>query len=309
MWKKMEEKVRDFIMKMDKRIIPWKLGKKEWHSKEWKIKKRELKKELKKLEKGKINKKKYVEKRKEYRKWCEEEKRKHEEEEEQKIKLIRTEKEAWKYINKFRKKREGIDENIEMKKWNAQFMELLGGTKEKKILKKERREEERIQKTDEEDKEISREELVRQLRKLKKGKTPGENGIENEAWRLMSEEVREKGEKEETKNYRGVTLMDTAYKIYANILNERLRKEIEKKLEEGQFEFREERGTTDAILNYIVNRELMKKKGKIFAFFADLKAAFDKVDRIKLGKMLKRTGIGERKLRKRIMETYKETKI
>jgi len=30
------------------------------------------------------------------------------------------------------------------------------------------------------------------------------------------------------KNYRGVTLMDTAYKIYANILNERLKKEVEK---------------------------------------------------------------------------------
>lgn len=84
--------------------------------------------------------------------------------------------------------------------------------------------------------------------------------------------------------------MDTAYKIYANIciINERLRKEIEKKLEEGQFGFREGRGMTDAIyvLNYIVNRELMKKKGKIFAFFADLKAAFDKVDRIKREKRL-----------------------
>lgn len=84
--------------------------------------------------------------------------------------------------------------------------------------------------------------------------------------------------------------MDTAYKIYANILEERLRKETEKKLEDGQFGFREGRGTTDAIyvLNYVVSRELGKKKGKIFAFFADLKAAFDKVDRTKLGGMMRR---------------------
>lgn len=344
-WKELEEKVRDSIMKVEKRIIPWKLGKKEWHSKVWKTKKRELRKELRKLKKGIIDRGEYVEKRKEYRKWCEEEKRKHEEEEEQKIKLIRTEEEAWKYINKFRKKREGIDENIEMEIWNAHFMELLGGKKEKMTMEEERKEEEEIQRTEEEneeiskeDEEISKEELVRQLKKLKKGKAPGENGIENEAWRLMSEEVGEvfwrlinkiwkeggipeewnkglispiykKGEKGEAKNYRGVTLMDTAYKIYANILNERLKKETERKLGEGQFGFREGRGTTDAIyvLNYIANREAGKKRGKIFAFFADLKAAFDKVDRRKLGEILKRIKIGER-LRKRIMETYKETK-
>lgn len=103
--------------------------------------------------------------------------------------------------------------------------------------------------------------------------------------------------------------MDTAYKIYASILNEKMKKVAEKRMEEGQFGFRIGRGTTDAIFtsNYIVNRELSKNKGKIFAFFADLKAAFDRVDRAKLGEMLREARIGE-KLRRRIMETYKETK-
>jgi len=103
--------------------------------------------------------------------------------------------------------------------------------------------------------------------------------------------------------------MDTAYKIYANILNERLKKEVERKLEEGQSGFRERRGTTDAIyvLNYVGNREITRKRRKVFAFFADLKAAFDKVDRIKLGKILKKAGVNEQ-LGRRIMETYRETK-
>lgn len=102
--------------------------------------------------------------------------------------------------------------------------------------------------------------------------------------------------------------MNTAYKIYANVLNERLKKEAERKLE-GQFRFRKGRGTIDAIctLNYIVNREITKRKGKVFAFFADLKATFDKVDRVKLAERLKKAEISE-KLRRRIMETYKETK-
>lgn len=61
--------------------------------------------------------------------------------------------------------------------------------------------------------------------------------------------------------------MDTAYKIYANILNESLNKEVEEKLE-GQFGFREERGTIDAIfiLNYVVNRELEKRKERYSRF-------------------------------------------
>lgn len=36
--------------------------------------------------------------------------------------------------------------------------------------------------------------------------------------------IYKKGDKKETKNYRGITLMDTAYKIYASILNEKMKK-------------------------------------------------------------------------------------
>lgn len=162
--------------------------------------------------------------------------------------------------------------------------------------------------------EIIREDLIQQLKKLKRKKAPGENGIENEAWRLMPKEIGEvfydlinriwkeggipeewnkgiirpiwkRGDKDEVRNYRGVTLMDTAYKIYANLLNERLKAEVEEKLDERQFDFRPGRGTNDAIyvLNYVVNREIANKKGKIFGFFVGLKAVFDKVDR-KIGR-------------------------
>lgn len=83
-----------------------------------------------------------------------------------------------------------------------------------------------------------------------------------------------------------------------------MKKAAEKRKEEGQFGFRTGRGTTNAIftLNYIVNRKLSKNKDKIFAFFADLKAAFDRVDKAKLEEMLREIRIGKR-LRKRIMET------
>jgi len=63
MWTEIKEKVKDSITKVRKKVIPWKLGRKEWHSKEWKKKKRELRKELRKLKKrqdskGRVRKKK-----------------------------------------------------------------------------------------------------------------------------------------------------------------------------------------------------------------------------------------------------------
>lgn len=68
-------------------------------------------------------------------------------------------------------------------------MELLGGTKERIIL--EQRDEEEKNEERKEEEGIKSDELIKQLEKLKKGKAPGENRIENEAWRLMSAEIEE----------------------------------------------------------------------------------------------------------------------
>lgn len=61
------------------------------------------------------------------------------------------------------------------------------------------------------------------------------------------------------------------------------------------------------VLNWVVNREIRKPKEKVFVFFADLKAAFDRVDREKLEDRLKKMGV-KRRLGRRVMEIYEETK-
>ena len=65
---------------------------------------------------------------------------------------------------------------------------------------------------------------------------------------------------------------------------------MEDKLEERQFGFRKGRETIDAIhiLNYVANRELGRRRGKLFACFSDLKTAFDRVDRRRLMERLKK---------------------
>lgn len=49
------------------------------------------------------------------------------------------------------------------------------------------------------------------------------------------------------------------------------------------------------ILNYLVNRQLSRKKGELIAFFINLKTAFDSVDRRILEKAMKGRGVKETK--------------
>lgn len=80
-----------------------------------------------------------------------------------------------------------------------------------------------------------------------------------------------RGKKKDVKNYRGITLIDTAYKIYTSILNEKLKEKAEEKLQETQFGFRKERGTMDAV--YVMNhiKQGVKKEKKGICIFCGFK--------------------------------------
>lgn len=94
------------------------------------------------------------------------------------------------------------------------------------------------------------------IKKLKKRKAAGGDGIENEKWLYSKPELKKmnriindiwkggglpdeqeriiipiykRGEKGKVENYRGFTFMDSGYKIYAEILRNRLEKQLEEK--------------------------------------------------------------------------------
>ena len=70
--------------------------------------------------------------------------------------------------------------------------------------------------------------------------------------------MHKKGTKSKCKNYRGITLMPTAYKLFANIIKNRLNEHWENKMEEEQCGFRRGRICTDAI--FTVQQIIEKRK-------------------------------------------------
>ncbi|XP_011299752.1 uncharacterized protein [Fopius arisanus] len=155
----------------------------------------------------------------------------------------------------------------------------------------------------------------------------GGGGIKRVAWKICSKvwkgegwpvewkdgllaPIVKKGEGEGVEEYRGVTLMQTLYKIYATELTRAIEKEVEEKgmVPENQTGFRRGMGTMDNIfvLNYLVNRQMKEKGGKLVACFIDLKAAFDSVNRKRLWEAMKERSISEG-LIERTKEMYRET--
>lgn len=224
-----------------------------WWDKECSKSKRKVGILLKKWKKGKIQKEEYIKARREWKDLCEEKKRIKSEEEEAEIREIKNENQVWKYFNKDRKKRKTVENNIKEEDWEVHFRGLLGGSETKQVGNKRKNLTDKV-----EEEIIDVAEIAAAWRNLKKKKAPGFDGITNEVWihggdglrdRLIAiigkiwdgEEIPEdwkkavivplfkKGDKEEPKNYRGISLLSTAYKLYTEVIRKRLEKEVNEK--------------------------------------------------------------------------------
>lgn len=95
------------------------------------------------------------------------------------------------------------------------------------------------------------------------------------------------------------------------VLAERLREEVEGKeiIPRNKTGFRKGMGTMDNIyvINYLVNRQLGKRGGNLVAFFVDLKAAFDSIDRGTLMGTMREEGIRDELVGK-VEESLRETR-
>ncbi|XP_078050783.1 macrophage colony-stimulating factor 1 receptor-like [Augochlora pura] len=146
--------------------------------------KREVREELNRWKKRGGGGEKFREMRKRYRELCKEKKKKERERWEGELKGVRSERDVWKIVNKERRRRKRVREGIEMREWERHFRGVLGGVEwGVRGEVKERGEEE--------EEEISREEIEGVIRKLKEEKAEGGDGIVNEVWKYGGIEIRE----------------------------------------------------------------------------------------------------------------------
>jgi len=158
----------------------------------------------------------------------------------------------------------------------------------------------------------TRHEVTEAINSLKNNKSSGPDGIPAELFKNGGEELisfmhelvleiwntetlpdtwlegslcplHKKGDKLVCENYRGISLLNSAYKIFAKILYNRLAPHAETVIGDYQCGFRPDRSTTDQIFNI----RLILQKGREFNIpthhlFIDFKSAYDKIKRSEL---------------------------
>ena len=193
-----------------------------------------------------------------------------------------------------------------------------------------------------EDEEVSApftmEELKETLKGMKNGKAPGEDDLSAELYKNLGDKTRKrlldflnkmydtetipeefrnsivvsifkKGDMKKMENYRGISLLNVCYKIYAKMMAKRIGTEAESFILECQNGFRSGRSCTDA--SYTI-KLLMEKRIEYdletHMCFIDFEKAYDMVNRKTLLSVLKKRGINQKTIRI-LRDIYKRTKI
>ena len=104
--------------------------------------------------------------------------------------------------------------------------------------------------------------------------------------------IHKKGSKTQCKNYRGISLLSIPGKVYASVLEKRIRAITERKVLEEQGAFRRGRSCVDQL--FIVRQlgeKIIEKNRRMLMVCVDLEKAYDRVDRELLWKVLRTYGV------------------
>ena len=248
-------------------------------------------------------------------------------------------------VNECRNKKGEIitSEEEVMERWKEYFEELYRA--EHTILNDEDKEEEEEQETEErkagneeiEDRAPTNEELQKAIKKLKNNRAPGNDGINPELMKIKNEiansrllaivqstwnterlpkewedslicPIWKKGDQLKCENYRGIMLLNTAYKVFSNLLYDRLQPYAEQIIGDYQAGFRKGKSTSDQIHTL---RQIMEKMTErqidTYYIFIDFKAAYDSITRKEIYNIMKEFGIPN-KLRSLVKATQNKVR-
>ena len=171
---------------------------------------------------------------------------------------------------------------------------------------------------------ITAAEVAEAIREASRGKAPGLDGIPAEMWKALGGNIEalvalfnrcwneemfpddwreakvvglfKKGKADDPANYRPISLLQTAYKLFARIMARRLEAGLSDNLRETQFGFRKGRSTSEPmfILRRLQDLVHAKRSHALHLVFLDWAKAFDKVDTECVPTVLKRFGVPER---------------
>ena len=224
-----------------------------------------------------------------------------------KINKTKSSKEFWDAIRTFKRSININGEKINLKEWTDYFKKLYNPP----LISGRIQYDEPLRINYELDRDFTMDELLYVINKRKNNKQPGVDGIPYEFFKFATPPFLEKllnilnkmfekgklpdcfkqsiifplykkGDRNEVTNYRGISFINTISKIYAGLINERLCLWANSGIiTEFQAGFRQNYSTMDNLFNLIniVKIHTYKKRKKIYAFFIDLSAAFDTVDR------------------------------
>lgn len=181
------------------------------------------------------------------------------------------------------------------------------------------------------------EEIIKQVKRLKNNKAPGEDGITAELlkaagpitikeitniirdiwnteripdeWKnALIHPLHKKGDRTDVNNYRGISLLPVSFKILSQCLLDRAQKQLEPSIGEYQAGFRPGRSCPEQILNLkLILRHQKLYNKNVVCTFVDFKKAYDSIDRESLFQILEEQGL-DRKTLAIIKETLTNTK-
>ena len=187
---------------------------------------------------------------------------------------------------------------------------------------------------------ITENEVSNSIKNLIKGKSPGTDGLSVEFYKQTLLDIvptltlifnvifdtgkipyswgesiicpiHKSGSKNDPNNYRGISLLNTMYKIMSNIVNQRLYTWAEEnnKIDEGQAGFRRGYSTVDNIftLQAMVQKYLSKTGGRFYCIYIDFRKAFDKIRHDVLFRSMKQKGI-DGKIFRFLLTSYSKLK-